>query len=212
MNDIGSAITGTDGTFLIRLAGRIDGGVARGAVDGNGDILHCAVVVVAADSRCTVFSANSLYRTTGNGDRCFPLSAPVSASDRSCSVGANSCYIGFIGNINSRVTSYIIIRSPIHIFSGTNAGTALSAKGSDVSAAGNFDASSPVAAAADACATIPGISGHLGIILDEDIRSHTIFTAADPGTGAVRTGSRDLSVAGDGDVGGIAVLATADPS
>ena len=88
----------------------------------------------------------------------------------------------------------------------------MSAKGSDVSATGNFDASSPVAAAADACATIPGISGHLGIILDEDIRSHTIFTAADPGTGALRTGSRDLSVAGDGDVGGIAVLATADPS
>ena len=92
-DDIGSTLTGTDGAFLIQPAGRIDGGVARGAVDGNGDILHFVGVEgagAAADGRCkrfeavaipvfnVGFSANSSYRTTGNGDRCFPLWAKKS--------------------------------------------------------------------------------------------------------------------------------------
>ena len=57
-DDIGSTLTGTDGAFLIQPAGRIDGGVARGAVDGNGDILHFVGVEgagAAADGRCKTF-------------------------------------------------------------------------------------------------------------------------------------------------------------
>ena len=108
-DDIGSTITGTDGAFLIQPAGRIDGGVARGAVDSNGDILHF-VGVAAADGRCKIFvavsipvinagfSANSSYRTTGNGDRCFPLLGRSSVSDRCCSVGADSHHLSVFGD------------------------------------------------------------------------------------------------------------------